>query len=97
MNLKTFRAKSMAQALAEVKKQLGKEQLIAHVLILPTDAHGGNFLVSRETPRKLISLDMEASFVPLRSNETTEIQFVSELFCHSFIQPSPGSGAPSLT
>ena len=30
MNLKTFRAKSMAQALAEVKKQLGKDAVILH-------------------------------------------------------------------
>ena len=61
------------------------EQLISHVLILPTDAHGGNFLVNEQNPHQLIALDLEASFVPLRLGNTKEIDFVSELFCHPVI------------
>lgn len=61
------------------------EQLISHVLILPTDAHGANILVTDQRPRRLISLDMEASFVPMRLEYSNEISFVSELFCHEVI------------
>lgn len=67
------------------------EQLIGHVMILPSDAHGSNLMISQG---QLVSFDLEASFIPMRLDEVdfiskllcdSRVSFVSELFCHDFI------------
>lgn len=58
------------------------EQQISHLMILPSDARGPNMMVTHLG--QFVSLDLEASFVPVRLNNSREVSFISELFCHDF-------------
>ncbi len=65
------------------------EMLIAQLLLMPSDAHHSNFIISKQG--EITCIDNEASFMPIKIPGSEEILFNSALFKQGNGQLHPGA------